>query len=123
MNSFSEQLYELDQIVRKMLFEKLGVEKYFEEHNQSTNYVLRVTKYKGLETSDSNVGLGSHRDKNFVTILYQNQVEGLEMQTKDGKWISYNPFQDNFIVLIGESLRVNSTHHTSLKNNFHISYL
>lgn len=106
MQVFSEQLSELDQIVRRMILESLGVEKYMEEHMESTNYLLRVMKYKGPQTTETKLGLNSHTDKNIVTILYQNQVEGLEVQTKDGQWISVNPSPDSFTVMIGDSLYV-----------------
>lgn len=105
INSFSEELIELDQIIKKMILESLGVEKYMEEHMNSTNYHLRVMKYKGPQTSDTKLGLSPHTDKNFVTILYQNQVEGLEMMTKDGQWISYKSSSSgSFVVVIGDSM-------------------
>lgn len=107
----------MDQIIRKMILESLGVEKYMEEHMNSTNYRLRVMKYKGPQTSDTKLGLSPHTDKNFVTILYQNQVEGLEMMTKDEQWISYKPSSESFVVVLGDSMHVNSIHHSSFINN------
>lgn len=86
--------------------ESLGVEKYLEEHLGSANYLLRVMKYKGPQTKETKMGLSAHTDKNIVTILYQNQVEGLEVQTKDGEWISVKPSPNSFIVMIGDSLHV-----------------
>ncbi|KAG6581247.1 putative 2-oxoglutarate-dependent dioxygenase AOP1.2, partial [Cucurbita argyrosperma subsp. sororia] len=74
-----------------------------EEHLDSTNYLLRVMKYKGPESNDTQLGLHSHTDKNIVTILYQNHVEGLQVQTKDGKWISFQPSPNSFVVMIGDS--------------------
>jgi len=93
-----------------MVLESLGVEKYLEEHMNSTNYLLRVMKYKGPQTSDTKLGLSTHSDKNIVTILYQNEVQGLEVLTKDGKWISHKPSPHTFVVMIGDSLHVNSVH-------------
>ncbi|MED6183107.1 hypothetical protein PIB30_034947 [Stylosanthes scabra] len=88
-----------------MVLESLGLEKYLEEHMNSTNYLLRVMKYKGPQTSEAKLGLSPHTDKNIVTILNQNQVEGLEILTKNRKWISYKPFQPGtFIALIGDAL-------------------
>ncbi|XP_015868730.2 probable 2-oxoglutarate-dependent dioxygenase AOP1 [Ziziphus jujuba] len=101
---FSKQLSELDQIVRRMILESLGLEKYLDEHMESTNYLLRVMKYKGPQSTDTKLGLNAHTDKNIVTILYQNQVEGLEVQTKNGDWITVKPSQDSFTVMIGDSL-------------------
>lgn len=60
---------ELDQLVRRMVLESLGVEKYYDEHIASTNYLLRVMKYKGPQTNDAKLGLNPHTDKNIVTIL------------------------------------------------------
>ncbi|KAJ8756187.1 hypothetical protein K2173_024734 [Erythroxylum novogranatense] len=104
MQSFAEQLSELDQIVRRMIVESLGLDKYLEEHMNSTNYLLRAMKYKGPKTTETEVGLSSHTDKNMVTILYQNQVVGLEVETKNGEWITVKPSEDSFIIMIGDSL-------------------
>ncbi|KAL5072637.1 hypothetical protein RYX36_011621, partial [Vicia faba] len=104
IHSFSDELTTLDQIIRKMILESLNAEKYLEEHINSTNYLLRVMKYKGPQISDIKLGLSTHSDKNVVTILYQKQVEGLQVMTKDGKWISYKPSPSNFVVIIGDYL-------------------
>ncbi|KAI6671950.1 hypothetical protein NL676_006835 [Syzygium grande] len=104
-------------MVRRMILESLSVEKYLDEHMNSTNYLLRVMKYEGPQTTDTKLGLNSHTDKNIVTILCQNEVEGLEVQTKDGEWFSTQPSPNSYIVMIGDSLyawvngRLHSPHH------------
>ncbi|KAK6787474.1 hypothetical protein RDI58_015999 [Solanum bulbocastanum] len=104
IQSYSEHLSELDQTVRKMILESLGVQKYMDEHMNSTNYLLRVMKYKGPQSNETKLGLNGHTDKNIVTILYQNEVNGLEVLTKDGQWINVDPTPDTFTVMIGDSL-------------------
>jgi len=64
-------------------------------------------KYKGPQTTDTKLGLTTHTDKNIVTILCQNEVEGLEILTKDGKWINYKPSPNRFVIMIGDALHVN----------------
>ncbi|KAL5758098.1 hypothetical protein ACOSP7_020709 [Xanthoceras sorbifolium] len=103
IQSFSEQVSELDETIRRMVLESFGLEKYMDEHMNSTNYLLRVMKYKGPQTTETKIGLHAHTDKNIVTILFQNQVEGLQVQTKDGKWINAKPSPDSFIAMIGDS--------------------
>ncbi|CBI36202.3 probable 2-oxoglutarate-dependent dioxygenase AOP1 [Vitis vinifera] len=103
IQSFSEQLSELDHTIRRMVLESLGMEKYLDEHMDSTNYLLRVMKYKGPQTTETKLGLNAHTDKNIVTILYQNQVDGLGVQTKDGQWINIKCSPDSFIIMIGDS--------------------
>ncbi|KDP37168.1 hypothetical protein JCGZ_06224 [Jatropha curcas] len=102
--SYSELVSELDQTVRRMILESLGVEKYLDEHMNSTNYLLRVMKYKGPQTTETKLGLHPHTDKNIVTILYQNQVDGLEVKTKEGEWINVKLSPHSFVVMIGDSL-------------------
>ncbi|XP_058740060.1 probable 2-oxoglutarate-dependent dioxygenase AOP1 [Vicia villosa] len=106
INSFSVKLAELDETIRKMVLESLGVEKYIEEHMKSTDYLLRVMKYKSPQTNDKKLGLVPHTDQTLVTILYQNQVGGLEVMTKDEKWISFKPSSPHsFLVLVGDSFK------------------
>ncbi|GFP95364.1 probable 2-oxoglutarate-dependent dioxygenase aop1.2 [Phtheirospermum japonicum] len=70
IESFSEQLSELEKIVRKMVLEG---------------------KYDGPKCDETKLGLSAHTDKNMVTILYGNEVRGLQVLTKDGKWINAEP--------------------------------
>ncbi|CAI0474482.1 unnamed protein product [Linum tenue] len=106
IHSYAEQLSKLDKIVRTMIGESFGLDKYMDEHFDSTNYLLRVMKYNCPNNLDNiALGMNSHTDKNIVTILLQNQVEGLEVQTKDGSWIKFQPSSPtSFIVIIGEAL-------------------
>ncbi|KAE8680791.1 gibberellin 3-beta-dioxygenase 1-like [Hibiscus syriacus] len=102
------QLKELDQMVRRMILESFQVEKYIDEHIESTDYLVKVIKYKAPQTSEKQVGVGVHTDMNMVTILYQNEVNGLGVQRSSGEWIDWKPSKDSFIVIIGESLHVDS---------------
>lgn len=88
--------------------ESYGIEKYLEEHLDSTYYLLRVMKYKGPQTDSKKPGLPGHTDKNMLTILYQDQIEGLGVQTKDGEWIDVKPSQDSFVAMVGDSLHVST---------------
>lgn len=37
------------------------------------------------------VGLGSHTDLQLFTLLWQDQVGGLQVLTKEGQWINVSP--------------------------------
>ncbi|KAG2330804.1 hypothetical protein Bca4012_040788 [Brassica carinata] len=107
MYKFSEQLVELDVMVRRMIMESFGVEKYLDEHLNSTNYLFRMMKYTAPPDDDveeAKLGLRSHTDKNIITILHQYEVDGLEIMTKDGQWIKVKPSQHSFIIMVGDSL-------------------
>ncbi|CAH8361102.1 unnamed protein product [Eruca vesicaria subsp. sativa] len=107
LHKFSKQLVELDVMVRRMIMDSFGIEKYLDEHLNSTNYLFRMMKYTSLPDDDveeTKLGLRSHTDKNIITILHQYQVDGLEIKTKDEKWIKVKPPQHSFIVMVGDSL-------------------
>ncbi|GMI93987.1 hypothetical protein like AT1G52820 [Hibiscus trionum] len=97
--SFTEMASRLEKTIRRMILEIFGVEKYLDELINSTNYLLKLMKNKGPQCSEPT--------PNMVTLLYQNEVDGLEIQKKsDGEWINVTPSPDSFVVMIGESLGV-----------------
>ncbi|PHT55775.1 hypothetical protein CQW23_04261 [Capsicum baccatum] len=105
VQNYSKNLSELDQLIRRMILERLGMEKCIEEHMKSTHYPLRFSKYKAPLSIDSKLGLVSHTDKNVLTILCQNQVNGLQILTKDGhEWIDVEISPNSFIVISADSL-------------------
>ncbi|XVF26673.1 hypothetical protein REPUB_Repub14bG0038000 [Reevesia pubescens] len=106
IHSFSEQVVGLERMVKRMILESLSLEKYMDEHMDSNYYLLRLMKYKGPETSEAKLGLYGHTDKNIMTILYQNDVDGLQVRNKDGEWIHVKPSPGSFIVMIGDPFYV-----------------
>ncbi|KAJ0265019.1 Non-hem dioxygenase N-terminal domain-containing protein [Hirschfeldia incana] len=107
IHKFAEQLVELDVMARRMIMESFGVEKYFEEHLNSTYYVFRMMKYTTPpddNVEETKLGLLSHTDKSIITVLNQYEVEGLEIKTKDEKWIKVKPSQHCFIIMAGDFL-------------------
>lgn len=71
---------------------------------------LGCTGSDGVEANvddvEAKLGLPCHTDKSLVTILYQHQIEGLEVKTKDEKWIRVKPSPNTLIVMAGDSLCV-----------------
>ncbi|CAN6854256.1 unnamed protein product [Brassica oleracea] len=86
IQKFSEKLAELDVMVRRMVMESFGIEKYFDEHLKSTNYRLRLMKYVAPPDVDTNV------------------AAGLEVLNKDEKWIRLKPSRNSFVVMAGDSV-------------------
>ncbi|CAH2053621.1 unnamed protein product [Thlaspi arvense] len=111
VQSFVEKLIELNVKVRAMTMESFGLEKYIEEHLNSAKNHLQLIKYKGVDNdnTEGNLGFEPHIDRQFLTILCQNDVvDGLKIKTKDGEeWIKAKPSQDSsFLVIAGASLHL-----------------
>lgn len=106
MQSYAKLVSELEQMVNKMVFHSYGVEKLCDSHIESTTYLLRFMKYRQPQKEETNIGAYCHTDKSFITILHQNQVNGLEIRTKDGEWKSVQFPPSSFIVMAGDALLV-----------------
>ncbi|XP_030464477.1 probable 2-oxoglutarate-dependent dioxygenase AOP1 [Syzygium oleosum] len=101
--AFSKKVSELEQMVKRMVFESYGVKKYYDSHVASATYLLRLMKYRAPEMNETNQGCDVHTDKSFMTILHQNQVDGLELKTKDGDWIAFESSPTSFLVMAGDA--------------------
>ncbi|KAK8481452.1 hypothetical protein V6N13_024085 [Hibiscus sabdariffa] len=121
---FAELSTRLEKTIRRMIFESFGVDKYADELSDNMNYMLKLIKYKAPPNGEPASGIIDHRDQNMLTLLYQNEVDGLQFQNKHGEWKNVKPSPNSFIVLVGESLRAwlngglsPTYHHVLMKGN------
>ncbi|PON89431.1 Oxoglutarate/iron-dependent dioxygenase [Trema orientale] len=103
-HSFAQVAAEIDEIVTRMIFESYGVEKYYESYAGSITYLLRVLKHKAPQGDDPQLGFVAHTDKSFTTVLYQDQNNALEVETKNGDWIKVELSPSSFVVFAGDAL-------------------
>ncbi|MFQ6641789.1 hypothetical protein Gotur_015695, partial [Gossypium turneri] len=89
-----------------MILESFGLEKYMDELTDTANYQLRIMKYEKPKTNEKTMMTPAHCDQNMMTLLYQDDVNGLEIQNKDGEWMNMKLSPSSFIVMIGECLSV-----------------
>jgi isopenicillin N synthase-like dioxygenase len=50
-------------------------------------------------------GLGMHTDMSCVTIVYQDEVGGLQVKSREGKWMDISPGEETLVVNIGDLLQ------------------
>ncbi|KAF9603435.1 hypothetical protein IFM89_036136 [Coptis chinensis] len=101
--SFISKLSKMEEMVKRMVFESFGVKYHFEPLGESTSYLLRLMKYRPPTINESNIGIVTHTDTSFFTILGQNHINGLEIQGNNGEWITVIPSASSFIVMIGDA--------------------
>ncbi|KAF3655916.1 putative secoisolariciresinol dehydrogenase-like [Capsicum annuum] len=109
VNSYSNPLVELDAMVKRMILEKLGLQNYIDEFLDHKYFLFRFTRYKALSTisgaENSNpAGLNGHTDGTIMTIISQNQVNGLQIN-KNNEWIDVNISPNSYAVLAGDSFK------------------
>jgi len=69
--------------------------------------LLKLIHYPGREATETDQGVGAHKDSGCVTILLQDVQEGLQVE-HEGKWISAPPIPGTFVINVGEMLEVAS---------------
>lgn len=77
---------------------------YFHKLQQKPITIQRLLHYPPQEGNITleEIGIGAHTDYGFLTILSQDSVGGLQVQNRDGEWVSAPPVEDTFIVNIGD---------------------
>ncbi|MBI5132705.1 MAG: isopenicillin N synthase family oxygenase [Rhodopseudomonas palustris] len=85
-------------------------------HAPSPHQLIKIIRYPGRDATESDQGVGAHKDSGFVTILLQDTVAGLQVETDDG-WIDAPPLPGSFVVNIGEILELASN--GTLRANVH----
>ncbi|MFT3673279.1 isopenicillin N synthase family dioxygenase [Aestuariivirga sp.] len=102
----------------ELLAEALGQRKdvFAPVYTPTPNQLIKIIRYPGRSSGESNQGVGAHKDSGFVTILLQDKVGGLQVEGENG-WIDAPPVPGTFIINIGELLELASNGY--LRANVH----
>lgn len=71
------------------------------------HHLVKLIRYPGRDTTESEQGVGAHKDAGLLTLLLQDTQEGLQVETNDG-WVGVPPRSGTFVVNIGELLELAS---------------
>ena len=69
--------------------------------------LLKLVRYPGRDATESDQGVGAHKDGGFVTILLQDVQSGLQVENGD-TWIDAPPMRGTFVLNVGELLEMAS---------------
>ena len=107
---------ELSRRVIEVVLMSLGedfAKKFYDSESGNCHGYLRIINYTApkstvtpLEKEEEEVeGLGMHTDMSCVTIVYQDQMGGLQVRSKQGKWMDINPCDQTLVVNIGDLMQ------------------
>ena len=71
------------------------------------NHRMKIVRYPGRDLTGGDQGVGAHKDGGFLTLLLQDQNNGLQVNYGD-RWIDVDPIPDTLVVNIGELLELAS---------------
>ncbi|XP_027349167.1 protein DMR6-LIKE OXYGENASE 1-like [Abrus precatorius] len=109
--TYAEETRHLFLVVMEGILESLGImEANDEEENimkdlGNGSQMMVVNFYPPCPEPDLTLGMPPHSDYGFLTLLLQDQVEGLQIQFKD-KWVTVQPIPNAFVVNIGDHLEI-----------------
>ncbi|KAH0459067.1 hypothetical protein IEQ34_011881 [Dendrobium chrysotoxum] len=68
---------------------------------------IRLNHYPPCPEPQLALGVGRHKDGGALTILFQDDVGGLDVRRKnDGEWVRVKPIQNSFIINVGDIIQV-----------------
>ncbi|KAG0468110.1 hypothetical protein HPP92_017438 [Vanilla planifolia] len=102
--NYEKQMQELVKLIHRMILMSLDMEEYYESHIKSVDYFMKLTEYFNDTSIDkTKIGMPPHKDVNYVNIICQHEVDGLEIKTSEGEWIRIATMPNSFTVLLGEA--------------------
>ncbi|KAF3322281.1 gibberellin 2-beta-dioxygenase 8-like protein [Carex littledalei] len=107
MKKLAMAMSSLAQTIADILAQNLGYTCHdFPQNCDERTCFLRLNRYPPCpfswpETGGGASGLISHTDSDYLTILHQDQVGGLQVM-KDSRWVSVRPNRNALIVNIGD---------------------
>lgn len=75
-------------------------------YGNKPNEHIKLIRYPGQQATDSNQGVGAHKDSGFLSFLLQDRQQGLQVEVTPNNWIDAAPLPGSFVVNIGELLEL-----------------
>ncbi|NJN02650.1 MAG: isopenicillin N synthase family oxygenase [Leptolyngbyaceae cyanobacterium RM1_1_2] len=82
-------------------------ESYLVEQHQAQEFTLRLLHYPALRAlpRPGQIRAGAHSDYGTLTLLFQEQVGGLEVQSASGEWLAAPAIADAILVNTGDLMQ------------------
>ncbi|KAG6430161.1 hypothetical protein SASPL_108223 [Salvia splendens] len=109
MQEYGSRVTELSKTILRLILTTLGKEfdsKYYESEFQQCHGYMRINNYSSPRSSKEEAeGLGMHTDMSCVTIVYQDEIGGLQVRSREGRWMSIAPREGTLVVNVGDMLQ------------------
>ena len=103
---YCEAMEKLSLVIMELLAMSLGVDRtHYRDFFEDNRSIMRCNYYPPCPEPELTLGTGPHCDPTSLTVLRQDQVDGLEVF--DGnRWRSVRPIRDALVINIGDTFMV-----------------
>lgn len=120
MQAFYAQVLQASYALQRVMAKQLGeAEDFFVRVHNGENISLRLLYYPAQDAnsvSEGQLGAGAHTDYGFLTLLFQDNVGGLQVLGSDNTWMDVPPEDGAVVVNSGDLLErwTNGTYRSTL---------
>ncbi|KAK9149196.1 hypothetical protein Scep_007953 [Stephania cephalantha] len=113
---YSDEVKRLGSVLFELVSESLGLDKnYLQETDCAKSHVFLGHYYPACPEPELTMGTTKHSDADFLTILLQDQIGGLQVIYND-QWVDVPPIPNALVVNLMSNDRFKSVEHRVLAN-------
>ena len=119
LEEYNNSVRDLGLHLSRLIAVSLGMPaNHFDETFDPQKSPMRILRYppQSEKAKFNQLGAGAHTDWGWITLLSQDSLGGLEVETVSGDWVRVDPIPGTFVVNLGDLLQrwTNGTYHSSL---------
>lgn len=105
--TYAKETKEMFEMMVRAILESLEIDGGDEaaEELEEGSQVVVVNCYPPCPEPELTLGMPPHSDYGFLTLLLQDDVEGLQILYRD-EWVTVDPIPGSFVVNVGDHLEV-----------------
>ncbi|XP_050916203.1 1-aminocyclopropane-1-carboxylate oxidase homolog 1 [Lathyrus oleraceus] len=106
MIEYSKKINDLGFTIFELLSEALGLNPSFlKDFNCAEGHIIQGHYYPPCSGPELTLGVSSHTDADFITLLLQDHIGGLQV-LHEGQWVNVPPVHGALVVNIGDLLQL-----------------